>query len=229
MSFDSSAIFVIIPAYNEATVIRYIAEKLLNKKYSVIVVDDASKDNSRQALLGLPVYYTRHSSNLGQGAAIQTGIELALKKNAAYLVTFDADGQHDADDIEKMIGLLQKENADIVFGSRFLQGAATNVPVLRKLVLKTARFINYLASGILLTDANNGLRVMTRDAAMKMKITENRSSHNAQVQNLVCYHKLKYAECPVSISYSDYSKKKGIRNISSIRILYDLILYKIFR
>ena len=229
MSFDNSSIFVIVPGYNEAAVIRQTVEKLLKKKYSVIVVDDASADNTRAVLLGLPVYYIRHASNLGQGAAIRTGIELALKKNAAFLVTFDADGQHDVDDIEKMIELLRKENTDIVFGSRFLQGAATNVPASRKAVLKIARFINYLASGILLTDANNGLRAMTRDAALKMKITENRSSHNAQVQNLVHTHKLKYAECPVNISYSDYSKGKGLRNISSIRILYDLILYKIFR
>jgi polyprenyl-phospho-N-acetylgalactosaminyl synthase len=229
LSYDRSSIFVIVPAYNEAAVIRQTLLKLLEKNYSVIVVDDASKDKTRESLIGLPVYYTRHASNLGQGAAIRTGIELALKKNAAYLVTFDADGQHDADDIEKMIDLLQNENACIVFGSRFLLGSATNAPIFRKLVLKTARFINYLASGILLTDANNGLRAMTRDAAMKMKITENRSSHNAQVQNFVRRHHLKYTECPVNVLYSDYSKKKGVRNISSIRILYDLILYKIFR
>jgi glycosyltransferase involved in cell wall biosynthesis len=218
-----------VPAYNEAAVIRQTLEKVLKNNYSVIVVDDASKDKTRESLIGLPVYYTRHASNLGQGAAIRTGIELALKKKAAYLVTFDADGQHDADDIEKMIDLLQNDNAGIVFGSRFLHGSATNAPIFRMLVLKTARFINYLASGILLTDANNGLRAMTRDAAMKMKITENRSSHNAQVQNFVRRHHLKYTECPVNILYSDYSKKKGVRNISSIRILYDLILFKIFR
>jgi polyprenyl-phospho-N-acetylgalactosaminyl synthase len=226
---DSYSIFVIVPGFNEALVIRQTIETLLEKKYSVVVVDDASTDNTRKALLGLPVFFIRHLSNLGQGAAIRTGMELALKKNAGYIVTFDADGQHDVNDIEKMITLLKVQNADVIFGSRFLEGAATNVHTSRKMVLKTARFINYLASGILLSDANNGLRAMTREAALKMQITENRSSHNAQVQNLVKKHGLKYAECPVTISYSDYSKKKGLRNINSIRILFDLILYKIFR
>ena len=229
MIANNHSIFIIVPGFNEASVIRQTVETLLEKKYSVVVVDDASTDNTRKALLGLQVFYIRHLSNLGQGAAIRTGIELALKKNAAYIVTFDADGQHDVNDIEKMISLLQEEKADIVFGSRFLEGAATNVHTSRKFVLKTARLINYLASGILLSDANNGLRVMTRESALKMQITENRSSHNAQVQNLVKKHGLKYAECPVNISYSAYSKKKGLRNINSIRILYDLILYKIFR
>ncbi len=229
MSPDPKTIFVIVPAYNEAAVIRQTVDRLLQKKYSVIVVDDASSDNTRKALLGAPVYYIRHMSNLGQGAALRTGIEFAVKKNAGFIVSFDADGQHDVDDIEKMIDCLRRENADIVFGSRFVEGATTNAPIIRKLVLKAARFINYLVSGILLTDANNGLRVMTRSTASKMKITENRSSHNAQVQNFVYEHNLKYAECPVHISYTVYSKKKGVRNISSIRILYDLILYKIFR
>ena len=229
LSADNHSIFIIVPGFNEGLVIRQTIETLLEKKYSVVVVDDASADNTRKVLLGLPVYYIRHLSNLGQGAAIRTGMELALKKKAAYIVTFDADGQHDVNDIEKMIGLLQQGTVDIVFGSRFLQGAATNIHSSRKIVLKTARLINYLASGILLTDANNGLRAMTREAALKMQITENRSSHNAQVQNLVKKYGLKYVECPVNISYSDYSKKKGLRNISSIRILYDLILYKIFR
>jgi polyprenyl-phospho-N-acetylgalactosaminyl synthase len=226
---NNPSIFIIVPGFNEASVIRQTVVTLLEKKYAVVVVDDASTDNTRNVLLGLPVFYIRHLSNLGQGAAIRTGMELALKKGAEFIVTFDADGQHDVTDIEKMIHLLQQEKADIIFGSRFLEGAATNVHTSRKIILKTARLINYLASGILLSDANNGLRVMTREAALKMQITENRSSHNAQVQNLVKKHGLKYAECPVNISYSAYSKKKGLRNINSIRILYDLILYKIFR
>lgn len=229
MSIGNHSIFVIVPAYNEAVVIRQTVETLLARSYSVIVVDDASADQTRKALLGLPVYFIRHLSNLGQGAAIRTGMELALSRNAQWLVTFDADGQHDVNDIEKMLMALQKENADIVFGSRFLEGAATNVHRSRKIVLKTARLINYLVSGILLSDANNGLRLMSRKAALRMQITENRSSHNAQVQTLARKHGLKYVECAVNISYSAYSRKKGLRNINSIRILYDLILYKIFR
>lgn len=229
MSAGNHSIFIIVPGFNEEPVIRQTIETLLERKYSVVVVDDASTDNTRKILSGLPVYYIRHSSNLGQGAAVRTGMELALKKNAEYVVTFDADGQHDVNDISKMIAQLQQDEVDIIFGSRFLQGAATNVRLSRKIVLKTARLINYLVSGILLSDANNGLRAMTREAALKMQITENRSSHNAQVQSLVKKHGLKYAECAVNISYSDYSKKKGLRNINSIRIFYDLILYKIFR
>ena len=209
--------------------IRRTVEELLQRNYSVIVVDDASTDDTHAKLKGLNIYYIRHLANLGQGAALQTGIEFAIEKGAQYLVTFDADGQHDPGDIEPMLGLLNEKKAGIVFGSRFLQGSNTNVSLSRRLVLRFARFFNYIASGILLTDANNGLRVMTRDAAVKMQITENRSTHSAQIQNLVKLNRIPYVECAVNISYSDYSRQKGIRNISSVRILYDLIMFKLFR
>lgn len=204
-------------------------KQLLDKNYMVIVVDDASTDNTREALSPFPVTYLRHKVNLGQGAAISTGIEYALTKSFDYLVTFDADGQHSVDDIPAMIRVLRDNNADIAFGSRFLPGATANFTASRKRMLKFARFVNFLSSGILLSDANNGLRAMTYRAAQQIQITENRSSHNAQVQKIIKTRGIKYAECPVNISYSAYSKQKGLRNINSIRILYDLILFKIFQ
>lgn len=226
---EAASIFVIVPCYNEATVIRDTVASLLKKGYQVVVVDDASSDDTKIALENLPVYYIRHEVNLGQGAALQTGIEFALQAGAEWLVTFDADGQHDMNDIEVMLDLLKKEQAGVVFGSRFLAGASANISLSRKIVLRSARLVNYFASGILLTDANNGLRLMTRDAALKMQITENRSTHSAQIQDMVRQNRIKYAECPVNISYTDYSRSKGIKNIASIRILYEMILFKIFR
>lgn len=226
---EAASIFVIVPCYNEATVIRDTVGRLLEKGYRVVVVDDASSDNTKESLKGLPVYYIRHEVNLGQGAALQTGIEFALQAGAGWLVTFDADGQHDVNDIALMMEQLTKEKAGVIFGSRFLAGASANISLSRKIILRSARLVNYFASGILLTDANNGLRLMTRDAALKMQITENRSTHSAQIQDMVRQNRIKYAECPVNISYTVYSRSKGIKNIASIRILYEMILFKIFR
>lgn len=224
----ASSIFVVVPSFNEALVIRSTVEKLLRKGYRVVVVDDASTDGTRESLTGTNIHYLKHLTNLGQGAALQTGMEFAVNHGASHIVTFDADGQHDENDIEFMLSVLEEKKAGVVFGSRFLAGATSNMPQARKWVLKLARFINFLVSGILLTDANNGLRVMTREAAIRMQITENRSSHSAQIQHLVKHNNIPYVECPVNVSYSDYSKSKGVKNINSIRILYDLILYKLF-
>ena len=226
---DTRSIFVIIPCYNEATVIRKTVEEVLEKGYTVVIVDDCSKDNSKKQLSGLPVYYLRHRVNMGQGAALQTGIDFARKKDAKYFVTFDADGQHDSNDIPGMIAFLEKENADIVFGSRFLPGSKTNVSRSRGFALNMGRYINYFVSGIMLSDSFNGLRLFSKQTADKISITENRMAHPIEFLVLTAAKKLKYAEYPVSIHYSEYSKSKGLKNRDGIKILFEMFLYKIFR
>lgn len=226
---DTKSIFVIIPCYNEASVIRKTVEEVLEKGYRVVIVDDCSRDNSRKQLSGLPLYYLRHRVNMGQGAALQTGIDFAKKKGAKYFVTFDADGQHDCNDIAGMVAFLEKENADIVFGSRFLPGAKTNVSRSRSFALNMGRYINYFFSGILLSDSFNGMRLFSRRAVEKIKITENRMAHPVEILMLTAANKIKYAEYPVAIHYSDYSKGKGLKNKDGIKILVEIFLHKIFR
>ena len=226
---DSKSIYVIIPCYNEARVIRKTVTEVLEKGYSVVVVDDCSKDRSKKQLVGLPVHYLRHRVNMGQGAALQTGIDFAKKKGAKYFITFDADGQHDSNDIQGMVEFLEKENADIVFGSRFLPGSKTNVSRYRSFALNFGRYINFLVSGIMLSDSFNGFRLLSKLAAEKIKLTENRMAHPAEFLMLTAANKLKYTEYPVAIHYSDYSKAKGLKNKDGIKILFEILLYKIFR
>jgi len=203
--------------------------EVLEKGYSVVVVDDSSKDGSKKQIIGLPVYYLRHRVNMGQGAALQTGIDYAGKKGAKYFVTFDADGQHDSSDIEGMVELIEKEKSDIVFGSRFLPGSKTNVSGSRTFVLNVARYVNYLVSGILLSDAYNGLRLLDRKAAENIKLTENKMAHATQIQVLAAKHKLSYSEYPNSIHYNEYTTGKGLRNRDGIKIFFEILLYKIFQ
>jgi len=220
---------VIIPCYNEAKVVRKTVTEVLNKGYSVVVVDDCSKDGSKKQLVGLPIYYLRHRVNMGQGAALQTGFDLAKRKGAKYFVTFDADGQHDSDDIQGMVEFLEKKNADIVFGSRFLPGAKTNVSRSRSFALNMGRYINFLVSGIMLTDSFNGLRILSQKAVENIKLTENRMAHPAELMMMIAAKKLKHVEYPVSIHYSEYSRSKGLKNKDGIKILFEIFLNKIFR
>ena len=226
---DRKSIFVIIPCFNEAVVIKKTVSSVLEKGYTVVVVDDCSKDDSKKQLAGLPIYYLKHKINLGQGAALQTGIRYALKRNAKYFVTFDADGQHDINDIEGMIEKMNNENTDIIFGSRFLTGSKTNVRNARNFVLNVARYVNYLVSGILLSDAYNGLRFFNRHAAGVLNLTENKMAHATQIQMLVAKNKLKYSEFPNHIHYNDYSMTKGLKNRDGIKIFFEILLYKIFQ
>ncbi len=193
------------------------------------MIDDCSRDNSKKQLEGLPVYYLRHRVNMGQGAALQTGLDFAKKKGAKYFVTFDADGQHDSNDIPGMIALLEQQNADIIFGSRFLPGAKTNVSRSRSFALNIGRYVSYMVSGILLSDSFNGLRLLTANAVQKIRITEKRTAHPVQFLMITASEKLKYAEYPVSIHYSEYSKGKGLKNTDGIKILFEIVLHKSFK
>ena len=225
----SKGIFIVIPVYNEQEVILTVIKDLLPYEYNLIVVDDGSNSNLELLLHGLSIFIVRHRINLGQGAALQTGIAFALSKNAEYIITFDADGQHDPADIEKLIEKMNASSSDIVFGSRFLKGAIHNMPLKRKVVLQTARFLNYIFTGILLSDAHNGLRAMNKKAGDSIQLKENRMAHATEILYQVKKNKLKYTEAPVTVRYTPYSIKKGQTIKSSFRILLDIILNKLFK
>ncbi|HLF47263.1 MAG TPA: glycosyltransferase family 2 protein [Chitinophagaceae bacterium] len=225
---DSSSVYIIIPSFNEAEVIRQTVEEVLGAGFKIILVDDCSTDLTKEKLKDLPVIYIRHKINLGQGAALQTGIQMARLNGAEIFVSFDADGQHDVNDIAAMCEKLEKENLDIVLGSRFLPASTTNISSSRKLFLKLASLINFTFTGILLTDAHNGLRAFNRHAAEKINLMENRMAHATEFLVQIKKHRLMFAEHPVHIRYTDYSRKKGQSLLNGIRIFFELILNKFF-
>lgn len=223
-----SLLYIIVPAYNEQLVLRKTVEELLYNYKQIVIVDDGSLTLQSDVLVGLPVTIIRHQQNLGQGAALQTGNEYALQKGANILVHFDADGQHQVSDIKKLIEPIINDRADIVFGSRFLH-AHTRPPVFRYIVLQCARYINFLYSGCLLTDAHNGLRAMNRKAAMLLQIRENRMAHASAILLSAKRKKLRLKEIPVTVVYNVYSLKKGQSGWNSIRIVFDLLIHKLLR
>jgi polyprenyl-phospho-N-acetylgalactosaminyl synthase len=226
---QQNKVTVVVPAYNEQAVLRSVAEELLDDGYQVIIIDDGSERSLLPTVQDLPITFLRHSVNLGQGAALQTGIEFALEKGAQWIVSFDADGQHKVSDLEKILAPLREGNADIVLGSRFLQGATHNLNTQRHLLLQIARFVNYLFTGLLLTDAHNGLRAMNRKAAGCIVISENRMAHATEILTQIKKHQLVWKEVPVSIAYTEYSRHKGQSGWNSIRIFFDLLLNKIHK
>lgn len=225
---NQKEVFVIIPAYNEEKVIKDVLGELLPFQYSLVVVDDGSQVSLQEMLKPFPVYVVRHRINLGQGAALQTGIDFALLKKAAYMVTFDSDGQHQAADIQKLLAPLRSGEADITLGSRFIS-RPTDIPAGRRILLQLARFVNYLFTGLLLTDAHNGLRAMTAKAAALIHIRQNGMAHATEIVSEIKKHRLRFKEIPVTVRYTDYSKKKGQTVWGSFRIFIDLLLIKIFK
>jgi len=222
-------IVVIIPAYNEGPVLLTIIKDILSTGYTVIIIDDGSAVSLKPALQSSSVFFLRHRVNLGQGAALQTGFDFAKKLNPDIIITMDADGQHDSSCISSMIEPLLTNEVDIVMGSRFLTPGEKTVPFFKKLVLHTARVVNYIFSGMLLSDAHNGLRAFNNYALQKINISENRMAHASEILFEIKKYGLRFMEVPVTIAYTTYSKQKGQSAWDSIRILFDLILHKLFR
>jgi polyprenyl-phospho-N-acetylgalactosaminyl synthase len=222
--------FIIIPAYNEKTAINKVLAQLAALDCHIVVVDDGSLDNIREEVrTHKKVLYLRHKVNLGQGAALQTGIDFAIRNGAAYIVSFDADGQHSAADIPAILNPVVNDEADIVLASRFLVKGHHNAPFLKRIVLKIGRWVNYLFTGLYLSDAHNGLRAMNRLAAITIRISENRMAHATEIIAQVKKHKLRYKEVAANVIYTDYSKQKGQSLLNSLKIFFDLVLQKLFR
>ena len=221
--------FIIIPAFNEKDTIGRVVDELLPFGCSIVVVDDGSSEGlGTQFAKHNRVYYIRHKVNLGQGAALQTGIDFALKRGALWFITFDADGQHSAKDIPAILAPLFMEQADVVLASRFLAKGSHNAPIIKQLVLKTGRWINYMFTGLYLSDAHNGLRAMNRVAAHSIRITENRMAHATEIVAQIKKQHLRYREVGAAVLYTPYSKSKGQSSLNSVKIFFDLVLHKLF-
>ena len=225
---SAGPIAVVVPGYNEAEVIGRVVAGVVAAYPFVIVVDDCSTDATAVRAAGAGATVLRHAVNLGQGAALQTGISYALQQGAAMIVTFDADGQHRVEDIAVLLETQARTGADVVAGSRFL-GSAVGLPPARRLLLRAAVRFTRLTSGVALTDAHNGLRLLTRHAASRIRITQNRMSHASELMDQVGALRLRIVEAPVTVIYTAYSLAKGQRLSNSISILFELLVARMSR
>lgn len=223
---DTNRLWVVIPAFNEAAVVGSVVAALRARHRRVVLVDDCSGDQTGALALAAGAIVLRHAVNLGQGAALQTGISFALRHGAESIVTFDADGQHRPEDIDNLIEVRRATGADAVFGSRFL-GSAENIPPLRALALRLAVRLSRLVDGADFTDAHNGLRLLTREAASSIALSQNRMAHASQIVGQLRRNGCRIAEAPVTIIYTTYSLGKGQKLGNAFNILAELLVGRI--
>lgn len=224
--------YVVIPAFNEEETIKGVVRDVQKLCSNIVVVDDGSEDGtySQAKQAGATVF--RHILNRGQGAALATGIVYALSKGANVIVTFDADGQHDPSDIDKLIEPILQGKAEVVLGSRFIMSNVkyqmSNMPFTRLIILKLAQLHQWFFTGLKVTDTHCGLRAFSRRAAEKIVITQDRMAHASEILEEIARHKLSFIEIPVHVRYTAYSLEKGQRGFTgSIKILYDFFVGKL--
>jgi len=221
---NQSDVWLVVPVYNEATVIADVVREARKTFPNIVCVDDGSKDASADEVRLGGAHLVRHPVNLGQGAALQTGIEYArAQPGAKYFATFDADGQHRVEDVERMVQRLRDEPLDIVVGTRF-HGDEGDIPLVKRVVLKTVVFLSPTLRKLKLTDAHNGLRVFNKTVADGMNITLNGMGHASQIVEMIAHKGWRVAEEPVTILYTEYSMAKGQSLINGVNILFDTVL-----
>ena len=227
-SDDANGVWIVIAAYREGPRLRSTLATVCESYPDVVLVDDGSDDDTRAIALEFPVWVVKHVFNCGQGAALQTGIDFALARGAEILVTFDADGQHDAREIPALVEPVRAGHADVALGSRF-QGHTVGMPRSRWLVLKGGVLFTRAFSHIRVTDTHNGFRALSRDAARRIRITQNRMAHASEILDEIHNHGLRYCEVPVTVRYSEDSLEKGQRSWNALKIVGHLILGKLTR
>jgi glycosyltransferase involved in cell wall biosynthesis len=219
-------VWVVIPAYNEGTALTSVLDALSSLPVTTVVIDDGSCDERTPLAARRAGWAIRHPINLGQGAALQTGIRFALNQGADTIVTFDSDGQHDPADIKSLVSALSERRADFALGSRFL-GKAPGIPRTRRIILWAGVLFTRFFSGIKVTDTHNGLRAMTRRGAQAIDLTLNRMEHASQFLDQVVASGLPYVEVPVCIRYSRESLAKGQSNSGAVRMAAKLIVERL--
>ncbi|OQA03082.1 MAG: Undecaprenyl-phosphate mannosyltransferase [bacterium ADurb.Bin400] len=219
---------IVIPAYNEEKTVGSVIDSLPKaikgiRKIDVIVVNDGSNDDTLEEIKNYPqVTVLSHLINRGLGAALGTGFKYAIRHNADIIVSFDADGQHDPKDIEKIIKPILNNKSEAVIGSRLMK--PKGMPwyrVVGNLGLNLATLVLF---GIWTTDSQSGLRAFSRNALQKIDIRSDRMEVSSEIVREISRKKIKFTEVPVSVIYSDYSLAKGQRNINGINIILKMFL-----
>ena len=216
--------WVVVPVFNEAEVIGPVIQNLTDHFAHVVCVDDGSSDNSAELARQAGARVLQHPLNLGQGAALQTGFDYVSRQpGATHVITFDADGQHLVSDALEMLELAKRKRISAIFGSRFLD-KRTEPGLRKRVVLKLAVLFTRVFTGLRLTDAHNGLRVLSMEALGFVRLEQNGMSHATEIVHQIAKSKLAWREYPVEVLYTEYSKRKGQSLWNSVNILIDLIV-----
>ncbi|MGH3559829.1 MAG: glycosyltransferase family 2 protein [Mycobacterium sp.] len=224
MLTETRNVWIVVPAFNEAGVIGDVIADLRSVFEHVVCVDDGSGDDTGEIALRAGAHLVRHPVNLGQGAAIQTGIEYARRQpDAQVFATFDGDGQHRVEDVVAMIDRLAADDVDVVIGTRFGPGVG-RPPLLKHVVLRTAAWLSPRGRRLGLTDTNNGLRAFNKTVADGLDITMSGMSHATEFIMLVAENRWRVAEEPVEVLYTEYSKSKGQPLLNGVNIIFDGLL-----
>jgi len=215
-------IFCVIPAFNEEKNIATVINQVKPLVDVVVVVDDCSSDLTADYAAKTGAVLLKHIINRGQGAALRTGTEYCLNNNADIIVHFDADGQFLSKDIEKVVAPIKNGEAQVVFGSRFLDSAhSSEMPIFKKyFIMPLAKAVNKIFFNINLTDPQSGFRAMSSEAARKINWKQDRMAHCSEIMFEVKKNNFKVKEIPTKVIYHNFGQSFS----GGLKILKELFI-----
>lgn len=219
-------IFVVVPAYNEEKTVSQVIEGIAKEGYNVVLVNDGSSDNTLNLAIESKVKYPNqifivsHVINRGLGAALKTGMETAIRKDAKYILTFDADGQHAIEDIAKVVKPLQEGDADACIGARPLK----DMPISKSFANFVMNFLTLIFYGRNVRDSQSGLRAFTADAASKVNIVSSGYAVSSEFIKEISDKNFRLEEVTITTIYTPETQHKGTDAIVGIKILFKMIL-----
>lgn len=223
-------LLIVIPAWNESTQLGKVIDQLrkLNisgiKKIDILVVNDGSTDKTVEVATKRGVLVISHRINRGLGVALGTGFSYAKLNRYDFLVTFDADGQHNPRDISKLLEPLVHRIADVSIGSRLL--VSQGMPFIRKAVNTLSNLTTYMLFGIWTTDSQSGLRCFNRHSIESINIKSQRMEVSSEIFKEIARLKLRITEIPIKPVYTKYSLSKGQKISNAPNVAYKLFLQK---
>lgn len=236
MSISSrSSVWIVIPAYNEGKTLAGVLESLKKAGYdNTFVVDDGSRDNTFEVAKKHAAIAVTHRLNRGLGGALGTGIQGALRMGAEYIITFDADGQHNPKDIQKVLSPLRRREADAVIGSRLMSSAmpsdpSVGMPFKRRLANRIGNFVTFALFGVWTSDSQSGLRGFNRKGAEAIQIRTNRMEVSSEIIREIAVTGLRFKEVPIQAIYTDYSLSKGQSFFVGIKTFAKLLMHRLIK
>ncbi len=224
-----ASVGVIIPAYNEEASVAAVVRSCIAAGFpDIIVVDDGSSDATAEEAREAGARVVRHPINRGAGAATETGLELARRLGMQHVVITDADGQHDAGDLSRLLSAVQGKGADIAIGSRFLH-AENRIPFLRRAFNAVANLITFVLTGIRTSDSQSGMKALGPRALEKIRIRTDGFEFCTEIFQEIGYHRLRFVEVPVTVRYDKASMRKGQNFSTGLSTVAKLFLRSLMR
>lgn len=218
-------VFIVIPAYNEASVIVDVVKEVQGAgDYHIIVVDDGSYDKTYgNAVSCSGIVTLRHKINRGKGAATKTGIVAANRLGADIVVTIDGDGQHDPDDIKMLIKPIIEKKVDVVLGTR--RKKKGEMPIIKIIANKVGNTITWFLYGIHVSDSQSGFRAYSSYAAKIIDTKADKYEYDSKVIREINNNRLSFVEVPIQVRYTQYSMNKKHKQgfVNGLRTLVRMV------